>query len=110
MPEGIEMSESSGRNDLNSRIDAMIQQLIEADQRGSDIEPMKLARELGEIKLLLARRKTIRPRPGGEGHWRCEACGTITHAAAKPGRCPECGATRLWPADLAQPNVESGAG
>ena len=61
-------------------------------------------------KLLLARRKTIRPRPGGEGHWRCEACGTITHAAAKPGRCPECGATRLWPADLAQPNVESGAG
>jgi len=110
MPEGIEMSESSGRNDLNSRIDAMIQQLIEADQRGSDIEPMKLARELGEIKLLLARRKTIRPQPGGEGHWRCEACGTITHAAAKPGRCPECGATRLWPADLAQPNVESGAG
>jgi len=110
MPEGIEMSESSGRNDLNSRIDAMIQRLIEADQRGSDIEPMKLARELGEIKLLLARRKTIRPRPGGEGHWRCEACGTITHAAAKPGRCPECGATRLWPADLAQPNVESGAG
>jgi len=110
MPEGIEMSESSGRNDLNSRIDAMIQQLIEADQRGSDIEPMKLARELGEIKLLLARRKTIRPRPGGEGHWRCEACGTITHAADKPGRCPECGATRLWPADLAQPNVESGAG
>ena len=110
MPEGIEMSESSGRNDLNSRIDAMIQRLIEADQRGSDIEPMKLAHELGEIKLLLARRKTIRPRPGGEGHWRCEACGTITHAAAKPGRCPECGATRLWPADLAQPNVESGAG
>ena len=110
MPEGIEMSESGARNDLNSRIDAMIQRLIEADQRGSDIEPMKLARELGEIKLLLARRKTVRPRPGGEGHWRCEACGTITHAAAKPGRCPECGATRLWPADLAQPNVESGAG
>ena len=110
MPEGIEMSESGARNDLNSRIDAMIQGLIEADQRGSDIEPMKLAHELGEIKLLLARRKTIRPRPGGEGHWRCEACGTITHAAAKPGRCPECGTTRLWPADLAQPNVESGAG
>ena len=110
MPEGIEMSESGARNDLNSRIDAMIQRLIEADQRGSDIEPMKLAHELGEIKLLLARRKTIRPRPGGEGHWRCEACGTITHAAAKPGRCPECGGTRLWPADLAQPNVESGAG
>jgi rubrerythrin len=110
MPEGIEMSESGARNDLNSRIDAMIQRLIEADQRGSDIEPMKFAHELGEIKLLLARRKTIRPRPGGEGHWRCEACGTITHAATKPGRCPECGAARLWPADLAQPNVESGAG
>ena len=52
---------------------------------------MKLARELGEIKVLVARRKTIRPRPGGEGHWRCETCGTVTHAREKPERCPECG-------------------
>ncbi|HKC91140.1 MAG TPA: hypothetical protein VKE23_07410, partial [Candidatus Limnocylindria bacterium] len=62
------------------------------------------------IKILLARRKTIRPRPGGESHWRCEACGTITHARTRPERCPECGAKGLWSADLAQPNVESGAG
>lgn len=104
------MNESSGRNELNARIDGMIQRLIEADQRGSGIEPMQLAHELGEIKMLLARRKTIVPRPGGEGHWRCEACGTITHARAKPERCPECDGTTLWPADLEQGNVESGAG
>jgi rubrerythrin len=104
------VNESSGRNELNARIDAMIQRLIEADQRGSGIEPMQLAHELGEIKVLLARRKTIVPRPGGEGHWRCETCGTITHAKAKPDRCPACGATQLWPADLEQGNVESGAG
>jgi len=106
-----EMNEPAGQNELDKRIDDMIQRLIEADQRGSGIEPMTLAHELGEIKMMLARRKTIRPRPeGGEGHWRCERCGTITHAVAKPERCPECGATQLWPADLAQPNVESGAG
>jgi rubrerythrin len=104
------MNEPAGQNELNTRIDDLIQRLIEADQRGSEIEPMKLAHELGEIKQLLARRKTIRPRPGGEGHWRCERCGTITHASAKPDRCPECGATQLWPADLEQSNVESGAG
>lgn len=104
------MNESSGRNELNARIDGMIQRLIEADQRGSGIEPMQLAHELGEIKMLLARRKTIVPRPGGEGHWRCEACGTITHARAKPERCPECDGTTLCPADLEQGNVESGAG
>ena len=104
------MSEPAARIDLNQRIDAMIQSLIEADQRGSGIDAMKLAHELGEIKMLLARRKTILPRPGGEGHWRCEACGTITHAKAKPDRCPQCNGTQLWPADLEQGNVESGAG
>ena len=104
------MNEPAAGIDLNQRIDAMIQSLIEADQRGSGIEPMKLAHELGEIKMLLARRKTILPRPGGEGHWRCEACGTITHAKAKPERCPQCNGTELWLADLEQGNVESGAG
>ena len=104
------MSERSREHDVNGRLDAIIQRLIEAAQRGSGLEPLPLARELGELKQLLARRKTIRPRPGGEGHWRCEACGTITHAQAKPQRCPECDADQLWPADLAQPNVESGAG
>ncbi|HEX9495943.1 MAG TPA: hypothetical protein VGA38_09310 [Candidatus Limnocylindria bacterium] len=104
------MDETTRSNEASARLDAIIQGLIEADQRGSGMEPIKLAHELGELKLLLARRRTIRPRPGGEGHWRCEACGTITHASAKPAKCPECGATQLWPADLAQPNVESGAG
>ena len=104
------MTDETRRNETNKRIDDIIQRLIEADQGGSGIEPLKLAHELGELKLMLARRKTILPRPGGEGHWRCEACGTISHASAKPDRCPECGAAQLWPADLAQANVESGAG
>ena len=104
------MTDGAARNDLNTRLDALIQRLIEADQQGSEIEPMELAHELGEIKLLVARRKTILPRPGGERHWRCEACGTITHAVEKPLRCPRCGGVQLWSADLAQPNVESGAG
>ena len=104
------MNEQFGANDANQRIDALIQELIEADQRGSGLEPLKVAHELGEIKQALARRKTVRPRPGGEGHWRCEACGTITHASAKPQLCQECKGTKLWPADLEQPNVGSGAG
>jgi rubrerythrin len=104
------MNEQARQNELNARIDALIQRLIEADQRGSGIEPMQLAHELGEIKVLAARRKTILPRPGGEGHWRCEACGTISHANVKPDRCPQCNGTQLWPADLEQGNVESGAG
>lgn len=104
------MNEQPDTNDANRRIDELIQRLIEADQKGTGIEPMKVAHELGEVKLALARRRTILPRPGGEGHWRCEACGTISHATAKPDRCPACGSKRLWSADLAQPNVESGAG
>ena len=106
----VDMNEQPGATDANKRIDELIQRLIEADQRGTGIEPMTVAHELGEIKLVLARRKTILPRPGGEGHWRCEACGTISHATAKPDRCPACGGQQLWAADLAQANVESGAG
>jgi len=104
------MNEQARQNELNARIDALIQRLIEADQRGSGIEPLQVARELGEIKSALARRRTIKPRPGGEGHWRCEACGTISHASAKPEKCQECSGTQLWPADLEQANVGSGAG
>jgi rubrerythrin len=104
------MTDQTPRNELNARLDRLIQLLIDADQRGSGIEPLKIAKELGEIKVQLARRKTIRPRPGGQQHWRCEVCGTVTHADARPSLCPECGAKDLWEADLKQPNVESGAG
>src|SRR6266851_774750 len=104
------MDERPGTNDANRRIDELMQRLIEADQQGTGIEPLKVARELGEIKLTLARRRTILPRRGGEGHWRCEVCGTISHSNEKPDRCPACGSRGLWSADLAQPNVESGAG
>ncbi|HEX9269687.1 MAG TPA: hypothetical protein VF998_07580 [Candidatus Limnocylindria bacterium] len=97
-------------SDVNERIDALMQQLIEADQQGSGIEPLAVAHELGEIKQLIASRRTILPREGGEQHWRCERCGTITHAQDKPEACPNCGFRTLWAADIEQPNVESGAG
>jgi hypothetical protein len=97
-------------NDANQRIDALIKLLVDADQGSVGIEPLKVANELGAIKQLLARRQTVRPRSGGEHHWRCEACGTISHAAAKPRKCPECGGEALWEADLEMPNVESAGG
>src|SRR5258708_33716796 len=96
---GCRGDERTRWNEASGRLDAIIQGLIEADQRGSGMEPIKLAHELGEPKLLLARRRTIRPRPGGEGHWRCEACGTITPARARPAKGPQGGPTRLWPPD-----------
>ena len=99
------MDEVTAPNELNARLDALIQRLIEVDQLGSGMEPIELAHELGEIKLLVARRQTIQPRPGGERHWRCESCGIITHAGTKPERCAACGATQLWPADIAPPKI-----
>ncbi len=110
MDQGRRSGDAGRTNDANQRIDALIKLLVDADQGSGGIEPMKVAHELGAIKQLLARRQTVRPRPGGERHWRCEVCGTISHAAAKPGRCPECGGEALWEADLEMPNVESAGG
>ena len=84
--------------------------LVEADQSGAGIEPLKVAAELGAIRQLMAEAPAVIRRAGGEQHFRCEACGTIVHAAAAQARCPECGKTRFFSADIEQPNVESGAG
>ena len=92
------------------RLDGVMTQLIQADQTGEGMEPLELAHELGRIRAIMLEAPAVVPRADGQQHYRCEACGTITHAKAKPGKCPQCGGTTLWPADLAQPNVESGAG
>ena len=92
------------------RLDNLMARLVEADQTGAGVEPLKLAEELGEIRALLAQGRAVRRAPGGQLHFRCESCGTISHGASRPERCPECGADQLVNVDLEQANVESGGG
>jgi len=92
------------------RLDALMNRLVEADQTGAGIEPLRVANELGKIRQLFAQAPSIIPKPGGDRHFRCEACGTTVHAAAAPQRCPTCGGSKFFAADIEQPFVESGAG
>lgn len=93
-----------------ARLEALMNELVEADQSGSGIEPLKVAGELGAIRQLITEAPAVIRRAGGEQHFRCEGCGTIVHGAAPPARCPECGRTKFFSADIEQPDVESGAG
>ena len=92
------------------RLDVLTQKLIEADQTGSGLEPLAVARELGQIRQLLAQAPTVIPATGGQRHFRCEQCGTITHGAAAPTKCATCGGRTFFSADLEQPAVESAGG
>jgi rubrerythrin len=92
------------------RLDALTQELIEADQTGSGLEPLTVARELGDIRQLLAQAPAVIPAAGGQQHFRCESCGTITHGSAAPARCATCGGSTFFSADLEQPRVESAGG
>jgi rubrerythrin len=92
------------------RLDALMNRLIEADQTGSGMDPLNVANELGQIRQLLAESPAVIPAKGGQRHFRCEACGTVVHGADAPARCPTCGATKFFAADIEQPFVESGAG
>lgn len=92
------------------RLDALTQKLIEADQTGAGVEPLAVARELGQIRQLLAQAPAVIPATGGQRHFRCEQCGTITHGAAAPAKCATCGGKTFFSADLEQPAVESGGG
>lgn len=92
------------------RLDALMNRLVEADQTGSGIDPLRVANELGEIRHLLAEAPAVIPRTGGEKHFRCEACGTISHGPEQPVKCPTCGGRKFFAADIEQPFVESGAG
>jgi rubrerythrin len=92
------------------RLDRLTQQLIEADQSGAGLEPIAVARELGGIRQLLAQAPAVIPAAGGQRHFRCESCGTITHGAAAPAKCATCGGKTFFSADLEQPAVESAGG
>lgn len=92
------------------RLDALTQKLIEADQTGAGLEPLAVARELGQIRQLLAQSPAVIPATGGQRHFRCEQCGTITHGAAAPAKCATCGGKTFFSADLEQPAVESAGG
>ena len=92
------------------RLDALMNSLVEADQTGSGIDPLHVAGELGKIRQLLLEGPAVIPAKGGQKHFRCEACGTITHGAEAPERCQNCGGRKFFAADIEQPFVESGAG
>ena len=90
------------------RLDDVMRRLIEADQTGAGMEPLELAEELGRIRAMLLETPAVLPRSGGQRHFRCEACGTITHGDAMPARCPECGGRKFFKADLEMPVVDAG--
>lgn len=92
------------------RLDALMNSLVEADQTGSGMDPLRVAGELGKIRQLLAQSPMVIPAKGGQKHFRCEACGTVSHGSAAPTRCPTCGGKKFFSADIEQPFVESGAG
>lgn len=92
-------------------LDALMNRLIEADQTGSGVEPLDVARELGRIRQMLAEAPAVIPRAaGGEQHWRCESCGTIAHGPAAPPQCPECGHKKLFKADIVAAESDAGPG
>lgn len=93
-----------------ARLDTLMGQLVNADQTGSGIEPVRIAKELGVIRQLMLESPAVIRAEGGRSHFRCEQCGTIAHGEEVPARCSECGSERFFPADIEQPNVESGAG
>jgi hypothetical protein len=92
------------------RLDAVMNSLVEADQTGTGIDPLRVAGELGKIRQLLAEGPAVIPAKGGQKHYRCEACGTISHGSGPPESCPTCGGRKFFAADIEQPRVESGAG
>ncbi len=92
------------------RLDALMRDLIEADQTGAGFEPLHVAGELGKIRQLLFEAPVVLPTEGGRRHFRCADCGTIVHGAEPPATCPNCGKKKFFVADIQQPFVESGAG
>ena len=92
------------------QLDALMNRLVGADQTGAGIDPLRVASELGQIRQLLAEAPAVIRAKGGQKHFRCEACGTVVHGADAPARCPTCGGTKFFAADIEQPFVESGAG
>ena len=92
------------------RLDALMNSLIEADQTGTEIDPLDVARELGEVRSLLMAMPTVHRSADDQRHFRCEACGTISHGDAPPARCARCGKSKLINVDIERAQVGSQAG
>ncbi len=90
------------------RLDEVMAELIQADQTGEGMEPLRLAQELGRIRAMLLEAPAVLPRGDGQRHFRCENCGTITHGDAMPTRCPTCGGAKFFKADMEMPIVDAG--
>lgn len=90
------------------RLDEVMAELIQADQTGEGMEPLRLAQELGRIRAMLLEEPAVIPRRDGAKHFRCESCGTIVHGDAEPSRCPSCGGAGFFKADLEMPVVDAG--
>jgi rubrerythrin len=90
------MEEPSGLE----RLDGLMNRLIEADQTGGEIDPLDVARELGEIRSLLMAMPTVHRSADDLRHFRCEACGTISHGGVAPERCARCGKATFINVDI----------
>lgn len=91
-----------------ARLDSVMAELIEADQTGEGIDPLRIAQELGQVRALMVESPAVVRRAGGAMHFRCEACGTIVHWTVTPARCTSCGGVKFFRADLEQPIVDAG--
>lgn len=89
------------------RLDTLINRLIETDQTGDEIDPFDVARELGEIRALLLAMPTVHRSEEDQRHFRCEACGTISHGDAAPASCARCGKPKFINVDIDRPVVEA---
>src|SRR5207244_2967486 len=64
----------SAMKEALERLDALMNRLVEADQTGAGIEPLRVANELGKIRQMLAASPSLIRTPGDQRHFRCEAC------------------------------------
>ncbi|HUQ41621.1 MAG TPA: hypothetical protein VM052_03890 [Candidatus Limnocylindrales bacterium] len=117
-----------------AKLDALMRRLVEADQTGRGIEPLRVADELGAIRSSLLQGQAVGPRAAGpraagdetgprvpgptsgprtagdERQFRCDACGTIAHGTAAPAACPTCGNAKFFEAGRESPVIDAGPG
>jgi rubrerythrin len=82
------------------QLDDLINRLIEKDQTGDEIDPLDIAKELGQIKAQLMAMPTVHRSEADLRHFRCEECGTISHGDVAPARCARCGKERFLNVDI----------
>jgi rubrerythrin len=99
------MTEPTGLQQL----DELINRLIEKDQTGDEIDPLDVAHELGRIRAQIMGMPTVHRSDQDERHFRCEACGTISHGDVAPARCARCSKTKFINVDIDAPGAAAPA-